>query len=163
MPILFILALLLILDFTALVMLGQQLGFLLTLLWIIGSFAIGTHLIRREGLATLREAQESVMAGQAAPSDTFIQVAAYVFAGVLLILPGPLSDIAGLFMLMPFMRPMVSRKLRERQGVHGAGPTASGQTLDSSTHHTQRHDAQNDQSGTTIEGEYVPKDDDSRR
>ena len=158
MPILFIFALLLVLDLASLIMLGQQLGFIVTLLWIIGTFALGSHLIRREGMATLRDAQASIMAGQAAPSDAFIQIAAYVFAGILLILPGPLSDIFGLVLLLPFVQPLVSGRLRKRR----PGTTWQDADIPGHTRHQEGHSHDAGRPGTTIDGDYVARDDEKR-
>lgn len=141
MPIRTILGVYIILDFVALILFASSFGALATLALISGSGLCGVQLMRKEGRQTLQNIQASVMQGQQ-PLGSIIRNSAFLLGGILMILPGPISDVLGLAMVLP----MLLRRSRN------AGST--GRTFESETT-SQRHE------GNVIEGEYIERD--SRR
>lgn len=141
MPIRTILGVYIIIDFVALILFASSFGALATLALIIGSGICGVQLMRREGRQTLQNMQASVMQGQQSLSG-IIRNSAFLLGGILMILPGPISDVLGLVMVLPTL-------LRRKHNAGTTGRTFEGETTD------QRHE------GNVIEGEYIERD--SRR
>lgn len=159
MPLLFLLALFAIADFALLFTLGAKIGLLASLAWIIASAAFGIHLIRRESLLTLQKARERMAAGEI-PSDELMAGASFIFAGILLIAPGFLSDIVGLLCLLPGSSQLMRRW--SGRGTRYAGGSGQGTPDDWDVHQRKyenaSHDEQARRGSAPIEGEYLGKD-----
>jgi UPF0716 protein FxsA len=87
------------------VLVGQWLGGGALFLWILATAAVGVVLMRREGMRaveTMRVAMRERRAPEpSVPDRGFVAVGAF-----LLILPGILTDVAGLIMVTPASRPI---------------------------------------------------------
>lgn len=79
---------------------GKTIGVWPTLLLILLTGFIGTYLAKREGLQTIRKAQEQLRHGQL-PGDALLDGICILVGGVLLLTPGFITDITGFFMLFP--------------------------------------------------------------
>ncbi|MGQ7242523.1 FxsA family protein [Salinicola sp. V024] len=160
MPLLLLFALLAIADFAILFSVGAKIGLLASVLWIVASAAFGIHLIRRESLLTLQRARERMAAGEI-PSDELMAGASFVFAGLLLMAPGFLSDVIGLLCLLPGSG-QLWRRWSGRSSRH-ADVRGNDIPGDWSTHQRQREDAADDgrsqDSTPFIEGDYLGKND----
>lgn len=102
---------------------GGLIGVIPTLGLTILSAILGTWLVRREGLATLRIAQESVDQGRL-PVLEVISGAVLLVAGFLLLTPGFLTDAVGFALLLRPIRLGVGRRVmaalaRSRHGTGG--------------------------------------------
>lgn len=75
-------------------------GVLLTVLALIVSWPLGMWLIRTEGAAAWRRLGQAVAAGRP-PAREVIDGALIVVGGVLLIVPGFITDVIGLLLLAP--------------------------------------------------------------
>lgn len=95
-------------DFYLLFVVAESIGFVQTIGVILLTGIIGAHLIRREGIHILMKLQRSVTAGEA--SRNMIEGAMIVIAGIFLLTPGLITDIAGIL--------LVFRPLRERMVAH---------------------------------------------
>src|SRR3954469_16293009 len=93
-----------------LIQLGQVVGPWWTILILLADAALGTWLVKREGGRTWRALQDPLAAGRM-PARELADGALVLVGGTLLITPGFLSDIAGLFCILPFTRPMARRLL----------------------------------------------------
>lgn len=91
-------------DFYLLFVVAESIGFVQTIGVILLTGIIGVHLIRREGIHILMKLQQSVTAGEA--SRNMVEGAMIVFAGIFLLTPGLITDLAGIA--------LVFRPLRER-------------------------------------------------
>ena len=104
MKVLFTLAVLFILitilEFTVLIEIGRRIGTLYTLMLVFGAGIAGAVLARMEGLRILSRIQEDLRAGTM-PAEQLFDGLLVLVAGVLLITPGYLSDVAGLLLLFP--------------------------------------------------------------
>lgn len=122
---LFLLALLVLagLELLAIVRVAGGIGVLPTLLLLVGIGVLGMMLVRRQGLATIARVQASLQAGRLPVADVFEGVC-ILAAGLLLALPGLLSDVAGVALLLPPFRRLLYKALARRLG--GAGTLASG-------------------------------------
>lgn len=102
---------------------GGALGALMTVGVLIGIGMIGAFLARRAGVATLRELAESAAAGRPM-APVMAEGALLALAGLLLIVPGFLSDLAALSLLLPAVRRRIARRL-----VQGSSAAARGTVI----------------------------------
>lgn len=88
-------------------------------LWLLGTALLGVTLIRRQGLATLREVQAAQMRGELPAIDMLESLLRFLGA-LLLILPGLISDLLGVALLLRSTRrglaQRVAGRMRQRQG-----------------------------------------------
>lgn len=140
MPIRTILGVYIIIDFVALILFASSFGAIATLALIIGSGICGVQLMRKEGRQTLQDMQASLVQGQQSLGN-IMRNSAFLLGGLLMILPGPISDILGIAMVLPKLL---------RRNRHTA---ATGQTYESEAS-TQTHSHE----GHIIEGEYIERD-----
>ena len=70
-------------------------------------------LARLQGLRTLRQIQLSLSQGQI-PAEELIDGVLILFGGILLVMPGVLTDLFALVLLLPFTRTYFKRWLRRR-------------------------------------------------
>ncbi|WHY86604.1 FxsA family protein [Neobacillus novalis] len=79
---------------------GKTIGVWPTLLLIMLTSVIGAYLAKREGLQTIRKAQEQLRFGQM-PGEAVLDGICILAGGILLLLPGFITDISGFLMLFP--------------------------------------------------------------
>ncbi|MGE7807516.1 FxsA family protein [Lysinibacillus capsici] len=92
-------------ELTLLIVIGQNIGVLSTLLLIIATSVIGIYVMKNKGMNSVQNVKNTLARGEApgaALVDTFLTFG----GGFLLALPGFLTDVLGLFLLMPFSRKM---------------------------------------------------------
>lgn len=82
---------------------AEQIGGGFLLLWMLASVAGGIIVIRLSGWQALQRMQ-AAMARNELPARDMLNGLLLMLAGVLLILPGPITDTAGLLLLLPFVR-----------------------------------------------------------
>ncbi|WP_040263907.1 FxsA family protein [Pseudomonas massiliensis] len=90
---------------------GSAIGFFPALLLIIAGSAIGVLVLRVAGLATALNARASLRAGQL-PAQDLLNGAMVASGGLLLVVPGFISDVLGLLCLLPFTRRLIANRLR---------------------------------------------------
>ncbi|NJD08556.1 MAG: FxsA family protein [Methylococcaceae bacterium] len=125
-----------ILEIYLLIQIGGAIGLIPTVVLLIAAASVGTYLLQTQGWSTWMRVQASLARGEL-PAAEMVDGAVIVAGGALLLLPGFLSDIAGLLCLLPPTRKIIAAYLlRNRFGVPGGPPPS--------------------QAGgpTTIEGEY---------
>lgn len=93
-------------------------GFGTAVLGAMAATFVGVSLVKRQGLGILRRANEKVARGEA-PTDEVVNGTLLLAAGVLLLLPGFLTDAVGLLLLLPPVRMLLRGTLRRR---FAAGP-----------------------------------------
>lgn len=123
MPILLLLLISTIVEITVLIMVGQAIGVLATILLLIGATALGVWLLRREGTRTLTAFREA-MVSRRVPQRELADGVLIAMAGVLIMVPGFVSDVLALFLLFPPTRAIVTRGLTRR--AEAAARTAHG-------------------------------------
>lgn len=77
-----------------------------TLVLLAGTTLLGAWLLQREGRRTWNALSQSLATGALPPGQT-ADAFLVLIGGALLIAPGFLSDVVGLFFLLPFTRPLV--------------------------------------------------------
>lgn len=115
MPLLFrvlvVITLLPLAEYALLVWISDTIGFTLTLLLLLSSGALGTWCVRQQGLKAWNRILQQVRRGEPVGESIFDGVL-ILLAGILLITPGLLSDIAGAALLFTRVR----AALRDRLG-----------------------------------------------
>ncbi|NER61638.1 membrane protein FxsA [Pseudomonas sp. MAFF212428] len=104
---------------------STAIGFFPALLLIIAGSALGVLVVRVAGLATALRARESLQRGELPAEDMFHGLMLALGGGLLLI-PGFISDVIGLIVLMPFSRRLLASKLRQRAEAQAMRQRAFG-------------------------------------
>ena len=97
-------------EIVVLVAVGRSIGLLWTIGLLVGMAVLGAWLSRRETGRTLRALRQAAESGRM-PADEATDAILVVVGGFLLILPGFLSDVVGLLLVLPFTRPLARRLL----------------------------------------------------
>jgi UPF0716 protein FxsA len=102
-----------VLELFVFVKVSGAIGFFPALLLVILGSMLGVFVLRIAGLATALRARESLNRGEL-PAQTMLEGLMLALGGGLLILPGFISDVLGLIMLLPVTRRSLANKLRRR-------------------------------------------------
>ncbi len=130
-----VLLLLPLVEIALFVVVGGVIGVWATLGLVVLAVVVGFAVVRANGFQTLLRARRSLEAG-VDPVGPMAQGALGVLAGLLLIVPGFLTDAAGLLLLMPPVRRALIGWAAARISVRAAGrpsgwqPPAAAQTID---------------------------------
>lgn len=101
-------------EISALIWVSTQLGWW-TLAILAGTTLLGAFLLQREWRRAWGNLSESLRTG-ALPPGRAADAVLVLIGGVLLILPGFISDVVGLLLLLPFTRPLVRAGLGKWAG-----------------------------------------------
>lgn len=111
-----------------LIALGSEIGAGWTVAWVIFSALIGLNVARQQGMARLEKLRAMQRGDIPAEdmSDELIGGILLMFAALMLLLPGIMTDTIGILLLIPPLRLMAARALRgvalrRGQRMHGAG------------------------------------------
>ena len=99
-----------IIEIALFIKVGQTIGLWPTLALVIGAALLGGVLLRQQGLTVLMQLRGNVAAGRM-PAQTIADAALIGVAAVLLVLPGFLSDVVGLSLLVPPIRRWIYKTL----------------------------------------------------
>jgi UPF0716 protein FxsA len=102
-----------LLELYILIKIGSYLGPFLTIALIIFSGLLGLLLARFEGLRTLHQIRRNLSQG-IVPAEEMVDSVLIFAGGVLFVVPGVITDIAALVLLIPFTRTIFKRWLRRR-------------------------------------------------
>lgn len=100
-------------EIAVLIEVGGRIGVGATLALIVLTAMLGAWMLRRQGLAVLRRAQQQMRDG-ALPVGEVFEGFCLVVAGALLLTPGFLSDAVGALLLLPPARAWLYRRVRHR-------------------------------------------------
>ncbi len=116
-----------IMEIAVFIQAGEFLGLWPTLLTVVLTAAIGTALLRHQGLTTLKKVQESMNAGRPPVAELFDGLC-LVVAGLLLLTPGFVTDGVGFLLFVPPLRSFILGGLVRRLSVsmHGSYGARSG-------------------------------------
>lgn len=100
-----------VLEVSVLVLVGQLIGSAATIGLLLLNVVVGIWLLRREGRKTVREATEAARLRR--PPERGLGDGVLIAAGgILIILPGFISDLAGVLCLLPLTRSPLRRRLQ---------------------------------------------------
>jgi UPF0716 protein FxsA len=89
---------------------GQTIGAWQTVVALVAISILGAWLVRREGRRTWAALSEAIREGRA-PARELSDAGLVIVGGTLLLTPGFLTDLVGLFFLVPITRPLARRLL----------------------------------------------------
>lgn len=148
----------LVVEIIALVALGSAIGLGWTLLVLLAGSALGLWLARREGVRAAQALAEAVN-NRRVPTAELTDGMLVAAGGVLLFLPGLVTDLAGLLLVLPPTRALVRRRLvraaEERAPelrtarIRSQAPVVDGEVVESDAPRPDR---------LVIEGTVVPGD-----
>lgn len=101
-------------EIAVFVVIGSRIGALAVVLWVVAAAIAGAALIRRQGVKALARLRATLDGRWEETGSTPVQGLLVVLAGLLLMLPGFLSDAAALFLLLPFVRRSLGQRLSQR-------------------------------------------------
>jgi UPF0716 protein FxsA len=128
---------------------GSVLGGFTTIALLIGAGIVGTHLLRRQGFNTLAQFDQRLQRGEL-PAEEILGGFVLSLAALLLIIPGFLTDVLAIPLLISPLRQWLVRRLltssfyTQRYTTHGRGPF---------------RETSSRSGGDIIDGEYQREDD----
>jgi UPF0716 protein FxsA len=90
-----------------LITVGSYIGVWPTLAFVIGTGILGAWLAKREGLRVMKQYSEALARGEM-PKEGVLSGLLVLVGAVLLMMPGVLTDILGLFLLFPLTRKLAA-------------------------------------------------------
>ncbi|MCI0667564.1 MAG: FxsA family protein [Methylococcaceae bacterium] len=130
-----------IIDIYLLLKIGGVIGVLPTVILVVATAMLGTMMLRNQGLSTLKRLQDT-LARRELPAQEIVEGPLVVIGGALLLSPGFITDVMGLYLLIPFTRKRFVKYLL------GHSLNRSDAQVRSNVRHP------NDRLGTTIEGDF---------
>ena len=123
-------------EIACFILVGRRIGLFPTLSLVILSGVAGVLLMRLQGLGTLAKLRETARRGES-PGRQVLDTAMIVVAGLLLLIPGFLSDIIGILLFLPPVRTWLWNRLIRNIVVVDVGgskpwrePAGSPKTID---------------------------------
>jgi UPF0716 protein FxsA len=126
------------LEIAGFVIVGERIGVLPTLGLVVATGMLGAFLMRLQGFGVMSRIRTEMQDGRD-PGRELAHGVMILLAGVLLLIPGFLTDILGILLFLPPLRDLAWRFLRSRVnvvttggfgGFARRGPTARGKTID---------------------------------
>jgi UPF0716 family protein affecting phage T7 exclusion len=108
-----------LIELAIFVQVAQWIGILEALGLLILSSIVGVFIVRHQGLGVYRRVRAEIRAG-IVPTVQLVDGLLILIAGVLLILPGFITNVLGLLLLLPPVRNIAHRVLRRRFSVRVA-------------------------------------------
>lgn len=113
-----------IIEITLLIKMGDEIGFWPTIFIQVATGIIGASLARLQGILVWNKIAMEMQAGRI-PTQDMINALLIFAAGVVLMTPGLLTDLAGFALLIPFTRNIFKHWLK-RQFENRIGPGGDG-------------------------------------
>lgn len=113
-----------IVEIAVIIKVGGFLGVWTTIAAILATAILGTALLRHQGMATLKKAQNNLNAGVMPMAEVFDGMC-LLLAGVLLLTPGFVTDAIGFSLFLPPVRYLLKKALGgafELKTMHSHGP-----------------------------------------
>ena len=100
------------LELALIIKVGAKIGVLDTILLILFTGVLGAYLARSQGISILSRIQLQLSHG-ILPTDQMLSGLFVLVGGVLLLTPGFLTDLLGLFLILPLSRERIKSKLKD--------------------------------------------------
>ena len=105
-----------LIELYVIVQVGQNIGLLPTIALLIAISAVGTSLIKREGIKVYREFVSAIQRGEE-PAEQMVHGVCLLAAGVLMLAPGFMSDIVAIALLVPPTRALIVKLVLRRSSA----------------------------------------------
>ncbi|MDJ0833763.1 MAG: FxsA family protein [Gammaproteobacteria bacterium] len=129
-----------------LIQVGQVIGALWTVFFVVLTAVIGVQLLKTQGLSTLSRAQQKMHDGEL-PAQELLEGIALIVAGAFLLTPGFVTDSFGFLLLFPPSRALIISRLAQRAVAsgrftmhgqfHTRDETRSGNVIDDVKYHEE--------------------------
>lgn len=136
-----------LIEIYILIQVGQVIGALWTVFFVVLTAVIGVQLLKSQGLSTLSRAQHKMDSGEM-PAQELMEGFALVIAGAFLLTPGFFTDAFGFLLLFPPTRQLIIGGLMSKL-------MASGRFV----MHGEHHSGHKSSTGDVIDGVNYRKDD----
>ena len=93
-------------ELALIIAIGQIIGVFNTLVLLVATSIMGIYVAKNKGMHSVRKVKNSLAHGEA-PGPAVVDTMLNFSGGLLLALPGFISDLVGVLLLMPFTRKMV--------------------------------------------------------
>ena len=137
-------------ELAVLIQIGQLIGVWWTIALLVADAILGSLLARSQGRSVGRRFNEAIQAGRP-PAREVMDGALVLFGGALLLTPGFLSDILGLFLLLPptraFVRAVLVRRFAGRMIASMGAPREFGSRAPGGPRARQSYDVE----GTAVD------------
>ena len=117
-------------ELYVIIQVGQAIGALNTVGILLLDSLIGGWLMKREGLAVFRRLQAKLEQGEV-PGSELVDAFLILFGGALMLTPGFISDIVGMALLLPPVRPLRARPVLRGSRAERASRQEEQQNEDS--------------------------------
>ncbi len=97
-------------ELAAFLLSGRYIGIPETLLLVVATSVLGAFILKKEGVKAIKNVQEQLNLGRL-PGDAILNGFCVLLGGILMLLPGFLSDIAGVLLLLPPTRKLCKKLL----------------------------------------------------
>jgi UPF0716 protein FxsA len=114
-----------LIEIAVLIKAGEMIGFWPTISLLVASAALGALVIRHQGLTMVNRMLAAASEGKL-PFAPMLDSYALIVAGALLIVPGLVSDVIGLLLLVPPLRALAIRSALSGLAGGAAGYRSSG-------------------------------------
>ncbi len=101
------------LELYLMILIGSQIGAVATIAVVVVTGFLGAYLAKTQGAAVMRRSWSEIQAGRM-PAEEILHGLLIVFAGVVLLTPGFITDTAGFLLLLPFSRTALLVFLRRK-------------------------------------------------
>jgi len=112
-------------EIWSIIKMSEYVGFLAVLILLIAGFIFGLQLMRSQGINAMMKAAQSTQTAES-PLGPLASAMVKAFAGILLIIPGFVSDIVALIILLPFVRNAFARYLLKKGQFFPTGGFGKG-------------------------------------
>ncbi len=149
-----------VLEVAVLILVGRLIGVGWTILLLLATSVLGAWLVRREGRRTWRALAEATRDGEM-PSRQMADAVLVLVGGVLLLVPGFVTDVIGLLAVLPFTRPVarIGLEVLIARRIIAVVPGAAGMPPQPGQPGQARVNRTEDSSGEIVEGEIIDEDD----
>ncbi|NDW04707.1 FxsA family protein [Jiella pacifica] len=123
----FLLLIIPVLEIAVFILVGNLIGLWPTLALVVLTAIVGSFLLKRQGLGTLRRIQAETNAGRV-PARELVDGVMIMAAGILLLTPGLVTDTIGFLLFVPGIRSSIRSFISKRVVVmaQGGGTTGFG-------------------------------------
>ncbi|AQS38065.1 protein affecting phage T7 exclusion by the F plasmid [Shewanella psychrophila] len=162
-----------VIELNVLISVGESLGSWTTVGLVFLTAIVGVSLVRSQGISTLMQVQQKLSRGEA-PGQEIVEGMMLAVAGLLLLIPGFVTDFIGLLLLTPFTRIPVAGFLYKRMQVKvaanggfqaGFGPGSSNGSHQGGNpfgnYGQGPNEGNNPEGGDTFDGDFEHKADPS--
>lgn len=147
-------------ELSVLVRVSDVLGVWTTISLCLFTAIVGASLVRSQGIQTLLQAQQKLASGQS-PNTEVVEGILLAMAGVLLLIPGFVTDFIGLCLLTPFTRKPIASYILKRAQLRFVNQNTFG--FNGNMGRSDKFQDSSDASGNVFEGEFERQQEASRR